>query len=103
MHETDDRVIAHDQVLNNAKRQLSDDPTKAGKRLYDQQVALAHRNAGTRGGRDRSPPVPEFSFADPGYYRKFLMALTTLSFKERGKKPGAVKGFHYVKITNGVL
>ena len=61
-HETDDRVIEHGQFLNNARRQLSDDPTKPVKRLYDQQVAQEHRNAATRAGRCRSPPVPEFSF-----------------------------------------
>ena len=61
-HETDDRVVAHNQFLNNAKCQFSDDSTKPVKRLYDQQVALAHRNAATRGGRDRSSLVPEFSF-----------------------------------------
>ena len=61
-HETDDRVIVHDQFQNNAKRQLFDDPTKQVKRLDDQQVALAHRSATTCGGRDQYPPVPEFSF-----------------------------------------
>ena len=60
-HETDNRVIAHYQFLNNAKGELSDNPMKPVKRLYDQQVALAHRSAGTRGGRDQSPPVPEYS------------------------------------------
>ena len=60
-HETDNRVIAKDQFLNNAKAHVSDDPPKPVKRLNDQQVALAHRNAATRGGRDQSPPVPEYS------------------------------------------
>ena len=48
-YETNDSE--HDQFLNNTKCQLSDDPAKAVKWLYDQQVAQAHRNAATRGGR----------------------------------------------------
>ena len=38
---------------------------------------------------------------DPSYSRKFLMMLTMLSFKERGEKPGTVKGFYYIKTTIG--
>ena len=40
---------------------------------------------------------------EPSYYREFLMTLTMLSFKERGEKPGAVKGFCYIKTMIGVL
>ena len=34
-HEMDDRVTAHNQILNNAKRQLFDDLAKLVKRLYE--------------------------------------------------------------------
>ena len=62
-HEMDNRVIiAHDQFLNNVKRQLSDDPMKPVKQPYDHQVTLAHRSAAMCGDRDQSSPVPEFSF-----------------------------------------
>ena len=60
-HEMDDRVIGHNQFLNNAKGQLSEDPKKPVKQLYDQQVALAHRSAAIHSGRNQSPPVSEFT------------------------------------------
>ena len=57
--------------------QLSDDPTKPVKKLYDQQVALAHRNATCNAWWQRSisaiPRVFFFSVAIVDIYRSKLI------------------------------
>ena len=109
-HETDDGVIEHDQFLNNVKRQLSNDPTKPVKRLYDQDVAQALRNAAMHGDRYRSPPVPKFSFVRSQSLRARSKLLPQVPhdvddvlIQGAWKETWRVKGFYYVKATIGVL
>ena len=52
-HEADDKIIGEAHFINKAKAAVLVDPTKPIKRIYDEKVAAAHRNARVQGGGDR--------------------------------------------------
>ena len=49
-HEADYKIIEDDQFVNEAKAAVLVDPTKPIKRIYDEKVAAARRNAREQGG-----------------------------------------------------